>query len=111
MKAAGALRGLPRELRRTISAIYWLAAIFLANPDRAHFAAAQYFKLMKVWTLVELLFCFKCSRCNFEFAHCGDGAISMTMEFIDGIILAMLPSMFTVAWLVWRADPQQGLDY
>ena len=35
----------------------------------------------------------------------------MTMEFIDGIIVAMLPSMFTVAWLVWRADPQQDFDY
>ena len=28
---------------------------------------------------------------------------SMTLEFVDGIILVMLPSMFTVAWLVWRA--------
>jgi hypothetical protein len=28
---------------------------------------------------------------------------SMTLEFVDGMIVAMLPSMFTVAWLVWRA--------
>ena len=33
----------------------------------------------------------------------------MTMEFIDGILAALLPSMFTVAWLVWRADPD--FDY
>jgi len=45
------------------------------------------------------------SRCNFESAHCGDGAISMTMHFIDGFLAAMLPSILTVAWLAWRADP------
>jgi len=28
---------------------------------------------------------------------------SMTLEFVDGIIVAMLPSMLTVAWMVWRA--------
>jgi hypothetical protein len=28
---------------------------------------------------------------------------AMTQEFLDGAIVAMLPSMFTVAWLVWRA--------
>jgi hypothetical protein len=28
---------------------------------------------------------------------------SMTLEFVDGMIVAMLPSMVTVAWLVWRA--------
>jgi hypothetical protein len=28
---------------------------------------------------------------------------SMTMQFVDGFLAAMLPSMFTVAWLVWRA--------
>jgi len=27
----------------------------------------------------------------------------MTLEFVDGVIVAMLPSMLTVAWLVWRA--------
>jgi hypothetical protein len=30
------------------------------------------------------------------------GAI-MTIEFVDGFIVAMLPSMLTTAWLVWRA--------
>ena len=34
--------------------------------------------------------------------HCGDGGESMTLEFVDGIIFAMLPSMLTVAWMVWR---------
>jgi F0F1-type ATP synthase assembly protein I len=28
---------------------------------------------------------------------------SMMLEFVDGILAAMLPSMLTVAWLVWRA--------
>ena len=60
---------------------------------------------------MELLFCFNCSQCNFKSAHCGDGAISMTMQFVDGFLAAMLPSMFTVAWLVWRADPHQDFDY
>ena len=32
----------------------------------------------------------------------------MTMQFVDGFLAAMLPSMFTVAWLVWRADPHQN---
>jgi hypothetical protein len=27
----------------------------------------------------------------------------MTLEFVDGVIVAMLPSMLTVAWMVWRA--------
>ena len=31
----------------------------------------------------------------------------MTMQFVDGFLAAMLPSMFTVVWLVWRADPHQ----
>ena len=26
----------------------------------------------------------------------------MTMQFIDGFLAAMLPSMFAVAWLLWR---------
>jgi hypothetical protein len=30
---------------------------------------------------------------------------SMTQEFLDGILVAMMPSMFIVAWLVWRASP------
>jgi hypothetical protein len=29
--------------------------------------------------------------------------LSMTMQFVDGFLAAMLPSMFMVAWLVWRA--------
>jgi hypothetical protein len=44
----------------------------------------------------------QCSPCIRVF-HCGDGAMSMTMQFIDGFLAAMLPSMFTVAWMVWRA--------
>ena len=35
----------------------------------------------------------------------------MTMQFVDGFLAAMLPSMFTVAWLVWRADPHTDFDY
>ena len=35
----------------------------------------------------------------------------MTLEFVDGMIVAMLPSMLTVAWMVWRADPHQDFDY
>jgi len=27
----------------------------------------------------------------------------MTLEFVDGMIVALLPSMLTLAWLVWRA--------
>ena len=27
---------------------------------------------------------------------------SMTQDFLDGMLVAMLPSMLTVAWLVWR---------
>lgn len=30
---------------------------------------------------------------------------SMTMEFLDGILVALMPSMIVVAWLVWRATP------
>ena len=28
----------------------------------------------------------------------------MTQDFLDGMILTLIPSMLTVAWLVWRAD-------
>jgi hypothetical protein len=28
---------------------------------------------------------------------------SMTQDFLDGMLMVMLPSMFTLAWLVWRA--------
>jgi hypothetical protein len=28
---------------------------------------------------------------------------SMTQDFLDGMLVTMLPSMLTVAWLVWRA--------
>jgi hypothetical protein len=37
--------------------------------------------------------------------------LSMTMQFVDGFLAAMLPSMFTVAWMLWRADPHQDFDY
>jgi hypothetical protein len=30
--------------------------------------------------------------------------LSMTMQFVDGFLAAILPSMFVVAWLVWRAS-------
>jgi hypothetical protein len=36
---------------------------------------------------------------------------SMTMQFVDGFLAAMLPSMFMVAWLVWRAGPHKDFDY
>lgn len=29
----------------------------------------------------------------------------MTMEFLDGILAALMPSMIVVAWFVWRASP------
>ena len=29
----------------------------------------------------------------------------MTQDFLDGILLAMIPSMIVVAWMVWRAPP------
>jgi hypothetical protein len=32
---------------------------------------------------------------------------SMTPDFLDGFLLAMMPSMFTVAWLAWRADVRE----
>jgi len=32
----------------------------------------------------------------------------MTQDFLDGFLLAMMPSMLTVAWLVWRADAHQS---
>jgi len=28
---------------------------------------------------------------------------SMTQDFLDGMLVTMLPSMLTVAWMVWRA--------
>jgi uncharacterized membrane protein (DUF106 family) len=28
---------------------------------------------------------------------------SMTMDFVDGMIVTMIPSMLFVAWMVWRA--------
>jgi hypothetical protein len=27
----------------------------------------------------------------------------MTQDFLDGMLVTLLPSMFVVAWLVWRA--------
>ena len=29
----------------------------------------------------------------------------MTQDFLDGLLVAMLPSMLMVAWMVWRATP------
>jgi hypothetical protein len=31
-------------------------------------------------------------------------------DFLQGIIAALLPSMLTVAWFVWRATPAHDLD-
>jgi hypothetical protein len=28
---------------------------------------------------------------------------SMNMDFLDGMLVVMIPSMLTVAWLVWHA--------
>ena len=38
---------------------------------------------------------------------------SMTMDFLHGIIVVLMPSMLAVAWLVWRATPEnaQPLDH
>ena len=42
------------------------------------------------------------------FGHCNSMSIaemeeSMTQSFLDGMLVVLLPSMFVVAWLVWRA--------
>jgi len=70
----------------------------------SHFGAAQYFKVMKVWTFVDLYSVLivpdQLRVCSFWMER-----LSMTMQFVDGILAAMLPSMLMVAWLVWRAAP------
>jgi hypothetical protein len=30
------------------------------------------------------------------------------MDFLDGILVALLPSMIVMAWLVWRASPAEA---
>jgi hypothetical protein len=35
----------------------------------------------------------------------------MTLDFLDGVLMALMPSMLMVAWLVWRADTHQNVDY
>jgi hypothetical protein len=35
-------------------------------------------------------------------AHCNDGANEM--DFVDGMLAVMIPSVVTVAWLVWQAE-------
>jgi hypothetical protein len=79
------------------------------GPD-SNSAAPQYFSMVKIWTFLELLLCSNHVLCKFESAHCGDGATEMTMQFVDGCLAAMLPSMFMVAWLVWRSDAESR-DY
>ena len=34
----------------------------------------------------------------------------MTLEFLDGIIVALTPSMLVVAWLVWRIPSDEHLS-
>ena len=29
----------------------------------------------------------------------------MTPDFLDGILVSLMPSMLVVAWLAWRATP------
>ena len=29
----------------------------------------------------------------------------MTPDLVDGILLSLMPSMFMVAWLLWRVTP------
>jgi hypothetical protein len=31
----------------------------------------------------------------------------MTQEFVDGILIALIPSMLVVAWLAWRAPSDE----
>jgi hypothetical protein len=28
----------------------------------------------------------------------------MTQDFLDGMLVTLIPSMLAVAWLIWRAD-------
>jgi hypothetical protein len=63
----------------------------------------QYFVVVKIWTSVELYSVLIVADQTSSLPIGGDGAISMTMQFVDGFLAAMLPSIITVAWLVWRA--------
>ena len=31
----------------------------------------------------------------------------MTQDFLDGVLLALIPSMLMLAWLVWRAPADE----
>jgi hypothetical protein len=35
----------------------------------------------------------------------------MTLDFLHGVLTALMPSMLMVAWLVWQADSHQNFDY
>ena len=50
---------------------------------------------------LELLVCFNVCGANSSFPIVAMER-SMTQDFLDGFLLAMMPSMLTVAWLVWR---------
>jgi hypothetical protein len=41
--------------------------------------------------------------------NCGDRG-TCDMDFWDGILVTLIPSMIAVAWLVWRA-PRVDADY
>jgi len=88
---------------RSVAALREIKSAFIPLPSPS-FHVAQRKSGRRMLTLAYVV-AKLASRCNFESAHCGDGAISMTMHFIDGFLAAMLPSILTVAWLAWRADP------
>jgi hypothetical protein len=35
----------------------------------------------------------------------------MTQDFLDGVLVTLLPSMLVVAWLVWRAPAVDDSDF
>jgi len=43
---------------------------------------------------------------HFEQSIVAMGGDSMTQAVVYGIVLAMLPSALTVAWMFWRANSQ-----
>ena len=86
-----------------------VAASGLENQRSHHFSRS----------VSQLSNCFACSsshvtnktlllRCFFSpgtiaSLHCGDGGEGMTLEFVDGMVVVILPSMLALTWLVRRA--------
>lgn len=34
----------------------------------------------------------------------------MTQDFLDGMLIVMIPSMLTLAWLIWRTPSDEHLS-